>query len=102
KRSHAATHTISLHDAPPIFTALVAAIARHGKAGALLSAREGRGCRRRDTCNAVSAVIRGATNLLHLRANPIRTTLRSRITALTRSEEHTSELPSRQHLVCRL
>src|SRR3712207_6852123 len=45
---------------------------------------------------------RPARRHLHRGARPVRQLLHRELVALARSEEHTSELQSRQYLVCRL
>src|SRR3712207_9304358 len=72
-------YTLSLHDALPISPGRV-------QDSPLRPAREGRGVGRRRLAAARGRLARGA---------------RGRVGA-RRSEEHTSELQSRQYLVCRL
>src|SRR3712207_8273804 len=83
-------YTLSLHDALPIFRPLY--VGGHGarrRAGRRRPPRPGRdrGAPRRPLGRAPSRA-RVAAPL--------------RVSALSRSEEHTSELQSRQYLVCRL
>src|SRR3712207_8911296 len=77
-------YTLSLHDALPIFDALRAIREKHGVKG-----------------EDVAGVYIETTEMVHRHCGwpyvPAET-----ITAQMRSEEHTSELQSRQYLVCRL
>src|SRR3712207_6961244 len=83
-------YTLSLHDALPIFD-------RHRAVGVVLVAQQGR----RDPLG-VAAVAQLAVELVDEVA-PVREDEHAAgARALDRSEEHTSELQSRQYLVCRL
>src|SRR3712207_7873345 len=77
-------YTLSLHDALPIFGGGRRRLARSATGLQLSSAPRGRGLSR-----TAGLTRRGD---LHGRRRP----------GPPRSEEHTSELPSRQYLVCRL
>src|SRR3712207_7222483 len=56
----------------------------------------------RTTCWTLQNNLRGMPEPPHRRATTICRTRRKRLLDTTRSEEHTSELQSRQYLVCRL
>src|SRR3712207_7637630 len=78
-------YTLSLHDALPIALELDAPV----RADAVAQPRE---------TDPVVLAVEGELVRLAVR----RVVLRLRLNALRRSEEHTSELQSRQYLVCRL
>src|SRR3712207_6918222 len=83
-------YTLSLHDALPIFQE-GRRVPRHQPRGRRLLARDDR-----SEGDAGRGLGRGA------RAAACREGRRRGLRALQRSEEHTSELQSRQYLVCRL
>src|SRR3712207_7628832 len=82
-------YTLSLHDALPIY--------RHAGDGALRDPADGgRAGRPRGAARGERAAVRGRDRGRALRDD------RERDRPSARSEEHTSELQSRQYLVCRL
>src|SRR3989442_8689810 len=83
-------YTLSLHDALPIYSSVVGSVGRRERLGA-----SGRSDRAQSTMMA-DVGTRYAVNATRFRLYLVPTS------AIMRSEEHTSELQSRPHLVCRL
>src|SRR3712207_8263299 len=85
-------YTLSLHDALPILSAL--------KMNARRAPSKGRLAARRTISLTCPMVVNAPSGTISVRSGCI--PLSALSSTATRSEEHTSELQSRQYLVCRL